>query len=167
MTEISRSHGWNSVIERRSRVRAQSQFFLSCHHFLLSCGISNFHNAVQMKHKVENCTRYGIRRTGKQQPKKPEPAASESWSLPASNCAQYLPLSVSNNVLDMWGKLIVWLPLSNPSSSLNAYTYIYVCVWLSNVSLPFALTAIDTDYAVALLVEGKGVVKKPIHGVCV
>ena len=102
----------------------------SSRHFLSSCEVSNFHNAVQMKHKVENTWyHYGIRRTGKQQPKRPEPAASESWSLPASNCAQYLPLSVSNNVLDMWGKRIVRLPLSNPSPfSLYAYTYnIYVC----------------------------------------
>ena len=49
---------------------------------------------------------------------------------------------------------------------MHILTYMYVCVWLSNMPLPFALTAIDTDCAIALLVEGKGVVKEPpIHGV--
>ena len=55
------------------------------------------------------------------------------------------------------------LPLSH---YMHILTYMYVCVWLSNMPLPFALTAIDTDCAIALLVEGKGVVKEPpIHGV--
>ena len=46
-TGIDRSCGWNSKIERRSRVWACSHFFFACHHLCQALKSANFHKSHQ------------------------------------------------------------------------------------------------------------------------